>query len=60
MEFWDYVGEEANREHTFPFVVGGIISYLLLGVGLHMATATHDPAKSKYVSIAMGKNKEMH
>jgi len=57
MQFWDYVSAEANRDNTYPFVIGGIVTYLLLGVGLHMATATHDPAKSKYISIAMGHNK---
>ena len=54
MSFGDYVATEAGREHTLPFVIGGIVTFMLLGMGLPAMLPAGTPENSKYIALSKG------
>lgn len=55
MDLPDMIAAEATRADFMPFVIGGVVTYLLLGVGLPMALPKDD-GSSNYMKLIEGKH----
>jgi hypothetical protein len=54
MAMGDYVAAEAGRSDFMPFVIGGVVTYILLGVMLPAALPSEGKKNSKYVNLTKG------
>ena len=50
----DFVAAEAGRSDFMPFIIGGVVTYLLLGVMLPAALPTEGKKTSKYYNMIQG------
>lgn len=55
-DFASFVGIEAGRRDTFPFMFSAVFTWLLLGVGLGMALPSSAKKNSKYISMIEGRH----
>lgn len=56
MNFGDYVATEAKRDETWPFIVGAVVVYVLLGLGIPAGLSEEGKKKSKYISYIEGRH----
>jgi hypothetical protein len=56
MEFGSFVAEEAGRDMTWPFLVGGIVTFMLLGMGIPSGLSKEGKRTSKYISMIEGRH----
>jgi len=56
MSFGDYVATEAKRDETWPFIVGAVVVYVLLGLGIPSGLSEEGKKKSKYMSYIEGRH----
>ena len=49
------VSAEVGRDVTWPFIVGAIVTYLLLGVGLPAMLPASSKKDSKYLAMVEGR-----
>ena len=59
MEFSAFVTTEAGRADTWPFLVGGLVTFLLLGVGIPMGLTKEGRKNSKYMSMIEGRHGDL-
>ena len=56
MGMGDFVATEAGRDNFMPFVIGGVVTYLLLGVMLPAALPADGKKTSNYMKLARGEH----
>jgi len=60
MAFGDFVLKETTRQDFMPFVIGGVVTYLLLGVALPAALPADGKKDSHYIKFIKGEHKGEH
>jgi hypothetical protein len=50
----DFLAQESGRFETWPFLVGGLVTYLLFGFMLPMSLSSEGKKDSKYISYLHG------
>ena len=56
LSFGAFAVKEAGRKETYPFIIGAVVTYLLLGVMLPMALPKEGKKDSKYISYIEGRH----
>jgi len=54
MAMGDYIATEAGRSDFYPFLIGGLVTYLLLGVMLPASLPSEGKKSSKYIKMING------
>ena len=56
LSFGAFAAKEAGRKETYPFLIGAVVTYLLLGVMLPMSLPKEGKKNSKYISYIEGRH----